>query len=346
MSLFAHLELESKVQIKDRTRFHGRRSFVSKGSTAITTMTIQPGADESPIDVFDADTDNRFLDWQFANFDVDIDATNNKIDFNEGGSELTATLTVATFLLPALATEIQTQLNAAGALTYTVTVSGDDKVTIAADADFSLLPETGTNNLTSTLPIINIGPKPGFGDFDFANITTVTGKRVRHMPKEITIVIGDGSTTETLIERIEVCSVAGDALFASDTDLRVHRHDILDWLPEDRNSFLHVHRRAQELMIEFLNRAGYVDLDGDPLEIAAFTDASEAKDWAIFLTLRIIHDELSNDPDDDFFAKARDFEHLEERHRDRAILRVDTDGDGRADIGEGVQITGGVVLRR
>jgi len=116
MALFSYVELEDRLQINDKTRFNGKRSFVSKGSSAITTMTIQPGGDETPIDVFDSDTDERFLDWQFDDHKIDIDATNNKLDFNEGGSELTATLTTATYTLAALVTEIQTQLNAAGAL--------------------------------------------------------------------------------------------------------------------------------------------------------------------------------------------------------------------------------------
>ena len=348
MAIFPVIKSEKSIQVEDRIRFRGGRSYVSRGSDAITTMTIKPGADGSAIDVFNADTDLRFLDWQFTTFEIDIDATNNKLNFNEGGSELTATLTNATYSLAALATQIAAQLNTVGSNTYTVSVNAVDKVTISVGTgeSFSLLPQTGSDAAASILPIIGFKPKAGFGDADFASKSTLTGDRVRSMPRAVTIEVGDGSTTESRTLYVDLFSVDGDALFSSDADLQAHRHDILDWLPEDRDSFLHIHRRAQGLILEFLDRAGYVDINGDPLDIDAFVMPEEAKYWSIFLALRIIHDELSNDPDDDFFAKARDFEHLEERHRDRAIFRLDSDNDGKADVGEGVQITGGVVVRR
>jgi len=346
MALFASLDIEKKVQVDDKTRFTGKRSFVTKGATALTTMTIKPGDNVSAISVFDADNDLRVLDWQFSVFDIDVNATNNKLDFNEGGSELTATLTTGTFTLVALAAEIKIQLDATGALVYTVAVSDDEKVTISAPTAFSLLPETGTNRLVSILPILNINPKPGFGDSAFGSITTVTGKRVRELPKTITIVVGDGSGTDTVTKTIQVLNVTGDALFSKDEDLIFHRHDILDFLPDGRNSFLHVYRRAQDLIIAFLDENGYVDIDGEPLTLAAVTNSEEFRQWSTFLTLRIIHDELSNDPDDDFFSDARGYENQEEVHRNRAILRIDIDNDGKADISEGIGIIGGTVHRR
>lgn len=346
MALFPHLDLENGVQINDRTRFVAKRSFVSKGAAAMTTMTVKPGADATAVSVFNVKLAERYLDWQFSSFSIDIDATNNKLDFNEGGSELTATLTSGTYTLATLATEIKTQLDAAGALTYTVTVSDADKITIAANGSFSLLPATGTNRLVSILPILRIKPKPGFDDSDYANKTTITGKRIRKLPRAVTLTIGDGTTTASKVYYIDVFSVAGDALFATDSELRAHRHDLPDFLPEERDTFLHIHRRVQALVLEFMDRAGKIDVNGDPLEIDAFTNPDEVKQWAVFAALRIIHDELSNDPEDDFWSKARDFQALEELHRDRAIVRVDIDGDGKADEGEGVYVTGGTVMRR
>lgn len=346
MALFAHLDLEKAVQVNDRTRFFGGKSFVTKGATAISTMTIKPGADGSAISVYDADTDERYLDWQFSAFEIDIDSTNNKLDFDEGGSELTATLSSGTYTLSELATELKTQLDAAGAATYTVSVSSDDKITIAATSAFSLLPQTGTNGLVSVLPLIGFKPKPGFGDNEYSSKTSVTGKRVRHLPRAVTIEIGDGTTTASKTEYIEVYSEAGDAIFASDKDLIAHRDDIMDFVPAGRNSFKHVHRRAQELILAYLDEAGYVDIYGDPLTVAAIVDAEEVKQWATFMALKLIHDDLSNSNEDNFYMKARDFESKEKLHRSRAILRIDVNNDGRADLGEGLSMTGSSVSRR
>lgn len=347
MALFPNLELENKVQINDMTRFVGRRSFASRGSSPLTTMTVKPGSDGPTVNIFSSENDNRFLEWEFATFSIDIDATNNKLDFNEGGSELTATLSTNTYTIAALATEIKTQLDAAGALTYTVTLSDDNQMTISvASGSFSLLPETGTNRLVSILPIVGFITKPGFDDSDFSNETEVEGVIIRQLPRAVIIEVGDGSTTTSKTFYIQVLSVDGDALFSDDAGLKTHRSDILEWLPDGRNSFLHVHRRAQDSILEYLDRAGHTDINGDKLTLDAFVNLDEFKEWSKFLALRIIHDELSNDPDDDFFAKARDFEHSEEVKRNRAILRMDVDKDGKADVGEGIGILGGSVSRR
>lgn len=346
MALFANLVFEDRLQVKDKTRLDGSQSFVSKGSNPITSMTITPGADGSALNVFNDDEEKRFLDWQFNDFKIDIDSSNNKINFKEGGSELTATLSSATYTLATLATEIKTQLDAAGANTYTVSVSNDDKVTISADGSFSLLINEGTNKLTSILPILGFVVKPGFSDTEFSGITTVTGVRVRSMPRAVTIAIGDGDSTDTVTEYISVYSEAGDHLFSTDANLRRHRHDILEFLPDGRNSFKHMHRRAQDIIMAFFDENGHTDVYGDPLTVSAIVDVNEVRQWSIFLTLRLIHDELSNSVDDDFYQKARMYEASEVQHRNRVILRLDRDKDGKADLGEGIGVLGGGVYRR
>lgn len=83
---------------------------------------------------------------------------NNKIDFSEGGPTLTATLTSGSYATGALlAAEIKIQLDAIGALTYTVTYSGvTNKFTIAASGVFELRWFTGPN-ATSFSAGIDIG---------------------------------------------------------------------------------------------------------------------------------------------------------------------------------------------
>jgi len=88
-----------------------------------------------------------------------VSAANNKLDFGEGGAEITATLTNATYTGAALAAEIKTQLDAGGALTYTVTYSATTrKFTIAATGNFELKWNTGTHKATDCSTLI------GFSD--------------------------------------------------------------------------------------------------------------------------------------------------------------------------------------
>ena len=81
-----------------------------------------------------------------------ISATNNKLDFNEGGSEITATITSKLYKDPIqLQDEISSQLNAVATATITVTYSNSTgKFTIASGgATFAILWNTGTNTLVS-----------------------------------------------------------------------------------------------------------------------------------------------------------------------------------------------------
>lgn len=84
-----------------------------------------------------------------------IGATNKYIDFDEGGAELTATITPATYTGQSLVTEIKTRMDAAGALTYTVTyVESTGKFTIAASGNFTLRWQSGTNTAnTAGVPL-------------------------------------------------------------------------------------------------------------------------------------------------------------------------------------------------
>ncbi len=79
-----------------------------------------------------------------------IDDDNDLLDFDEGGSELTAELDIGEYTLEEFAEEIQRALNEAGALTYTVTVNRTTRIiTVAATGNFTLLVTTGSNIGTS-----------------------------------------------------------------------------------------------------------------------------------------------------------------------------------------------------
>lgn len=103
-------------------------------------------------------------------YGFEIDSTNNKIDFDEGGPELTATLSIGEYSATEIALEVQNQLNAEGALTYTVTFNRTTRIfTIAATGVFSLLITSGTNNGTSAYGAI------GFTGADVTGFATYSG---------------------------------------------------------------------------------------------------------------------------------------------------------------------------
>ena len=103
-------------------------------------------------------------------FGFNVTTSNNKIDFDEGGGELTATINVGSYTLTDFATAIETALNNAGAFTYTVTVTrATRKLTIAsADGNFSLLAATGSSVTVSTWSLM------GFAATDLSAAATYT----------------------------------------------------------------------------------------------------------------------------------------------------------------------------
>lgn len=76
-----------------------------------------------------------------------ITESNNLLDFKEGaGSELTATLNVGEYSLTDFLTEVARALNAAGALTFSLSVNRSTRiVTISGSGAFTLLGSTGTH---------------------------------------------------------------------------------------------------------------------------------------------------------------------------------------------------------
>lgn len=100
---------------------------------------------------------------------------NDKIDFDEGGAELTATLTAGTYNGQTLATEVKTQLDAAGG-TYTVSYSETTgKFTIVRSAgNFTLRWNTGTHKAVDASGLLGFSDAANdTGDSTYTSDTVV-----------------------------------------------------------------------------------------------------------------------------------------------------------------------------
>lgn len=97
-----------------------------------------------------------------------ITTANQKLNFDEGGAELTATIVAASYTPTTLCAQIKTQMDAAGAATYTITYSG--KVfRIASDgATLNLLCNSGTdvaNGIWATIGYATAADKEDFTNY-------------------------------------------------------------------------------------------------------------------------------------------------------------------------------------
>lgn len=100
-----------------------------------------------------------------------VDSSNNKIDFTEGGSTLTATLTKGAYLASALCSEIQTRMAAAGTKTYVVSfdsVTRKFRIVQSGGTTFSLLFASGPNFYVSASEML------GFECLDYKSALTYT----------------------------------------------------------------------------------------------------------------------------------------------------------------------------
>ena len=96
-----------------------------------------------------------------------ITSANNALDFSEGGPELQATLNIGDYSLEEILVEIKRAMEAAGALTYTVSVVRSTRViTISAGSTFQLLAATGTRVGTGVWSLI------GFSAIDRTGAST------------------------------------------------------------------------------------------------------------------------------------------------------------------------------
>lgn len=331
MSLFAICDLESEVQLLDKTRLDASKSFNSKDSQSINALTIKPSLDGSAIDCYSSNQDQWNLEWVYASFGIDVDTTNNTLIFNEGASNITATLTVGTYTLATYAAEIKTQMDIASALTYTTSVT-NNKITVSTSAQFEFKAspvqvqsflKLGVSNTSHTSDYVEYGKR----------IATVT-------------VTNPSAETDTKYFYINAYSKVGDYLFSNDGDLVAHEHDIMRWIASGRSSFLNVHRQSQKLIMNWIDEKGYVNTFGDKFTKRDIIDVSEVAVWSKYMTLRIIFQSLSNAIDDIFDRKANIYSALEEGARQRVVLRLDVDKDGVADQGENISIYSGSLFRR
>lgn len=215
MAIFPNLELEATVQVNDKTRLNGNKTFISPDEEAITLVEIEPVTSGGFIDV----TSSKYLDWSYS---------------TDG--------------------------------TVTVTV----------------------------------------------RVTT------------------DGAPV-TFSKTIEVVTEVDDKLFSTDAELVPHEPNILSFVRSGRNSFLDIHRMAQDRILTYLDEKRIWDTEGNRLTKAAITDLEEVNDWSKFLTLRLIFEGISNSVGDIFDQKAEKYKVMEHVARNRATLRLDLDGDTDTD---------------
>jgi hypothetical protein len=331
MSIFAILDFEPEIQVNDKTRLNAGKSFASKAVHEINTLTVKPELSGSAIDIYAAGPADWYLDWSYGNTSIDVGTENDDLIFSEqGGADISTTLTAGTYTLSQYATHLAARMTAAGTQTYSGSVA-NGKITVSASGTFQFKASSVSAQSFFDLAVIS---------------ASQTSSLVEYGNKIVTVVASNGTDTDTKTFYLKAYSEAGDYLFCSDGDLIAHEPDIMSWTQNGRSSFKNVYRRAQKLIIAWLDEKGYCNVYGDKYTKRDILDVEEVRQWATFMSLRLIFQGLSNAIDDVFDRKSKLYEASEIAARGRVILRLDTNKDGQIEDTEGLSIYSGSLFRR
>lgn len=323
------LHLEKEVQLKDLTRITADKSILVKGSVDhINAVKIKPGADSAEVNVFGSGSPEVwFLDYYFTAYKFDVDSSNNSISFQHNLTDYNVNAADGTYTLAALLTEIKTKIEAAAAVTVTLNLDDRNTITIlASDSSFKIKFKKSSELLKHL----------GFSKDD-----QTKGFPVEYGIRKVTLTVESISESAVLDEYVKVYTKEGDALFSEDADLLSYESEIMKWLPRGRGSYLDLHRKAQKLIIDWIDRQGYRDDQNEKINKFAFVDNSDVRLWSVYTCLNLFFMGNQNASDDVFKEKAKHYHKLEIEARDRAVLNLDLDNDGVEDVISGPDIRSG-----
>jgi len=179
------------------------------------------------------------------------------------------------------------------------TVQVDDKTRLDAVSSFTT--DEADVTLVEIEPeaaagFIDITPSPAtdnalyFLDWEYSTDGT----------KTVSLRITTDGVPVTFTDTIIVVTAVNDALLSNDADLKTHEPCILDYIQTGRNSYLDVHRRARDLILDWLWENNFRDNNRDRYTAAALVAKEQFRKWSTYIVLKLIHEGLSNAVDDLF----------------------------------------------
>lgn len=316
--IIAILHAEKQLQLKDLTRFDASKSVLVKGSVnPINSVKIKAGADGTDIEIFNTISKNWYVDFVFSEYKFDVDATNSKLHFESGGVNYSTIVANGTYTLADLLTAIKTAIELMAPITVSFAVDERNKITITSSVAIKISPKFTSADI--------------FQHLGFKEVGQLIGTPVEYGIRKVTLTIASISESNSIDHYLEVYTQEGDALFSEDADLVGYESDIMKWLPQGRGTFLDLHRKAQRLIIDWMDRKGYRDDKNAKLTKFAFVDNTDVRVWATYMTLKLFFMGAQNATDDVFKRKSEYYAKLEIEARDRTSLTLDLNGDGKKD---------------
>lgn len=144
---------------------------------------------------------------------------------------------------------------------------------------------------------------------------------------------------------VECISFADDKLPCTDQDLFLREPELSGYMRPGKTSFRNRIRRSRDEILDWFDRRGYFDSDGNRLTKDSFIDDQELKEWCIFRTLFVLFRDFSNNPEDQFADKAKSYKGELLDVMTRVRTRFDFNNDGTQTNSENIRTSSSRLIR-
>ncbi len=189
--------------------------------------------------------------------------------------------------------------------------------------DIEIEPESGAGYIS----IYNLDQKKWFLDWAFSS----SGD------KTIGVRATDGTNTVVQTFNIKIISVVDDNLYSTDEQIFKIETELKKYITPGRNSYINLHREAQQRILTYLDRKRIWNDNGEPYTKSQLNIGGELSQWSLYETILMIYTDLFISVGDKFAAKMNQYKELRNYERDRGAIRVDKNNSGTIDQASEIQ---------
>jgi hypothetical protein len=146
----------------------------------------------------------------------------------------------------------------------------------------------------------------------------------------VKVEIKTATDTKSVEYTVSAITEADDMLLSSDSMIYSYESELRRFLPEGRNSWKYLHRKAQKEILDYLYRNGILNPDGTKIEKTQLI-ADKLDLWSTFETMLLIYQDLKVSNAEVFNEKLVDYSEKRADARKRYIISYDSDKDGDVD---------------
>lgn len=135
--------------------------------------------------------------------------------------------------------------------------------------------------------------------------------------------------TKEITHNITAMTEEEDNLLSNDQEIESYENELKRYIPEGRNSWKYIHRKAQEEILDYLYRNGKLNPDYTAITKDQLKPESRLMKWATFEAMLLIYQDLKTSNAEAFNEKLSDYSIKRNEARKRYLIKYDEDRDGQ-----------------